>query len=337
MVIPVLAMSVLAGCGATEPQKPTAQETAAKAEKVAATNRAEQVFEATQRQEGEIARLRAEVRRAKRERAAVDAQSSREGTAPRSGRDPVGAALLSRNDRSSFRRLEASLGGRSGVAISGVGPRSRVSQAGSFQSAVAWSTSKVPVAMAAIAAGTAEPPDLTQAITASDNQAAEALWSSLGGGKQAASAANEQLRLGGDDVTQMQASVLRSGYTSFGQTSWSLKDQTAFTAGMGCTTAGRQVLALMAKTLPAQRWGLGAVGWSASIKGGWGPGASPGQAGAYIDRQMGVLATGNRKLAVSIMTQPAAGSHEAGTANLTKIARWVVAHVDRDSLPPAKC
>jgi hypothetical protein len=329
--VPFLVLTALAagGCGTQEPEAPSAEELAARAKEVAATNRAEQVVEAAERRKGEIARLETQVRRAKRERAAVDAQSSRStGAAATASR----GALLSRADRSSFRRLEAQLGGRSGVAVAEVGLGQPVSTAGSFQSAVAWSTSKVPVAMAAIAAGSTDTAALARAITASDNAAAETLWSGLGGGDQAASAADAQLRAGGDETTRIEASVVRPGFTAFGQTSWALEDQTAFTAGMECTAPGRKVLALMARTIPAQRWGLGATRWSASIKGGWGPGDTPGQAGGYIDRQMGLLESGGRKLAVTIMTQPSTGTHEAGTASLTKIARWVVSHVDRRSL-----
>jgi hypothetical protein len=48
---------------------------------------------------------------------------------------------------------------------------------------------------------------------------------------------------------------------------------------------------------------------------------------------MGILTSGGRQLAVTIMTRPAGGSHEAGTANLTRIARWVVQHVSKAGLP----
>lgn len=328
----LLAGLALGGCGAQEPEGPSAEELAARAKEVAATNRAEQIVEATERRKGEIARLEAQVRRAKRDRAAVDAQSSRSEAAESTGSR---GALFSSADQSSFRRLETQIGGRSGVAVSAVGLGRPVSSVGSFQTAVAWSTSKVPVAMAAIVAGSPDTVALSRAITASDNGAAEALWSGLGGGDRAASAADAQLRASGDDVTRIEAAVVRSGFTAFGQTVWALEDQAAFTAGMECTAQGRKVLGLMARTIPAQRWGLGATRWGASIKGGWGPGDKPGQAGGYIDRQMGVLELGGKKLAVSILTQPPTGTHEAGTANLTKIARWVVSHVDRGSLGDA--
>lgn len=318
-LVGVTALS-LAGCGGQD-ERPTS--TAAAQAEAAAAERAA----TAQRQEAELARLREEVRAEKR-KSAMDTQGSRSDSDSGPGEAGVDApGLLSAADRKAFTRLEARLGGRSGVAVSPVGLGQPVTSAGSFQSAVAWSTSKVPVAMASIAGGSAPTPALRSAITASDNAAAETLWSGLGGGQQAASATDAQLRAGGDGRTQTQASALRSGFTAFGQTRWTLTDQTAFTAGLPCTDPGSEVLGLMAETVSAQRWGLGSTSWSASLKGGWGPGAEPGQDGGYIDRQMGILERNGRQFAVSIMTQPANGSHEAGIANLDEIARWVVERV----------
>lgn len=332
-LFPLLGATVLAltGCGGQDHQ-PAA--TAAAQAEVAAAERAE----TARRQEAELERLRDEVRAEKR-KSAMDAQGSRSESSGGTSGGATGddGLLLSAADRKAFTSLESRLGGRSGVAVSRVGRGQPVTSAGSFQSAVAWSTSKVPVAMAAIAAGSGTTAALRSAITASDNAAAETLWNGLGGGQQAASATDAQLRASGDERTQTQASALRSGFTAFGQTSWTLPDQTAFTAGLPCTAPGREVLGLMADTVSAQRWGLGSTSWSASLKGGWGPGAQPGQDGGYIDRQMGILERDGRRFAVSIMTQPANGSHEAGIANLDEIARWVVDRVARraSSAPPS--
>lgn len=332
VLVPLLAASMLSlsGCGGQDPAPPT---TIAQAD-VAAVERAA----AAEREETQLERLREQVD-AEKQKSAMKTQGSRSAAAtdsPDDGSSGSGRAsdhaLLSTADRRAFRSLESQLGGRSGIAVSRVGLGQPVTQAGSFQSAVAWSTSKVPVAMAAIDAGSDASQSLRQAITASDNAAAESLWSGLGAGQQAAAASDAQLRASGDANTNIQATVLRSGFTAFGQTRWTLTDQTTFTAGLSCTAPGREVLGLMADTVSGQRWGLGSTSWSASLKGGWGPGAEPGQDGRYIDRQMGILTHDGRQLAVSIMTQPAGGSHEAGIANLNTIARWVVDRVDRRAL-----
>jgi hypothetical protein len=275
---------------------------------------------------------------------AADPTAETEKASAEAGEGGQGGAgsILSAADRQSFDRLAASLGGTSGVAVSALGLGRRVERAGSLRSAVAWSTAKVPVAMAVIAAGhqAAQQSSLRSAITASDNSAALRLWSSLGGGQAAASAADEQLRAAGDTHTRIESRTLRGGgYTPFGQTAWALTDQARFTAGLACTQAGAQVLALMNQVVSGQRWGLGSAGVQAQLKGGWGPGSQPGSSGGYLDRQMGVLMIARRPLAVAIATQPADGSHDTGTRNLTAIARWIVTHADtrRVSRQPSGC
>jgi hypothetical protein len=245
-------------------------------------------------------------------------------------------AILSSADKASFARLAASLGGASGIAVSGIGFGRKVEQAGSLRSGVAWSTAKVPVAMAVIAAGAgqAHSQDLTQAITASDNAAAERLWAALGGGTTAAQAADAQLREAGDQVTQIESRALSGpGYTSFGQTLWSLANQTRFTAGLPCTAAGAEVLGLMGRVVAGQRWGLGSTSANAQFKGGWGPGTEPGLEGGYLDRQLGVIEVRGKPLAVAIATRAADGTHETGTRNLTAITRWLASHASAGNLP----
>ena len=92
----------------------------------------------------------------------------------------------------------------------------------------------------------------------------------------------------------------------------------------------------MRRVVPAQRWGLGAVGRRAAFKGGWGPGSAPGQPGTYLDRQIGTLRIDGRTVAVAIASRPANGSHWTGTANLTALARWLVSHVDVRAVPSTR-
>lgn len=244
--------------------------------------------------------------------------------------------LLSPADRTSFARTAAALPGAEGVAVSELGRGRPVFVVGSQRRGVAWSTAKVPVAMAAISRGTASSADLTRAITASDNAAAESLWSGLGGGAGAAARATAQLRAAGDTRTRIQAQRLRAGYTAFGQTDWRLADQTRFVAGMSCTRSGRQVLTLMGRVIPAQRWGLGRVDPEARLKGGWGPGVSPGVGDGWLDRQMGIVSVRGVPLAVTLAST--APGHGGGTAALDRLARWLVAHVDvRGAAARADC
>jgi hypothetical protein len=261
------------------------------------------------------------------------AQERRDRSRARADAD---GTILSSGDRASFRRLAASLRGEQGLAVSGVGFGQRVEAEGSLRSAVAWSTAKIPVAMAVIAGGgaQAQQQDIVQALTASDNAAALRLWSTLGSDQAAASAANEQLHQAGDQHTQVEYRRLRGAeYTPFGQTSWTVRDQARFTAGLACLPAGAAVLGLMSQVVPDQRWGLGAAGVEARFKGGWGPGSEPGVAGSYLDRQMGVITIAGKPLAVAIATRPIDGSHETGARNLTAIARWLVAYANVRAVP----
>ena len=242
--------------------------------------------------------------------------------------------LLSATDKVSFRELQAQLGGRAAIAVSSTGFGDRVEQTGSPRTAVAWSTSKVPLAMAIYAAGldSAQQENLRAAITESDNAAAQALWDALGSGDRAAQAADGALRAAGDNNTMIQPQMMRPGFTPFGQTDWALDDQTRFVAGMPCLTQGQQVLELMAQVIPSERWGLSAIDPSARFKGGWGPGTRPGVDGGYVDRQTGIVTISGKPLAISILSVPADGSHDTGAANLTRIAHWASMHVNTGAL-----
>ncbi len=88
--------------------------------------------------------------------------------------------LLSTADARSFARLAEAMPGHEGLAVAPLGIGTKVERLGSLKTGVAWSTAKVPVAMAAIAAGVADANDLRSAITASDNAAADRIWQALG-------------------------------------------------------------------------------------------------------------------------------------------------------------
>ena len=243
--------------------------------------------------------------------------------APPRRRRPERSQIFSTTARRSFARLAASLPGDEGIAASAVGTGRRVERLGTFRSGVAWSTAKIPIAMAVIEdGGSADASDVRSAITASDNAAAERLWDSLGGGRAAARAADDQLRAAGDLRTRVESRRVRPEFTAFGQTVWSLADQARFAAGLACAGAGADVLALMGEVTSSQRWGLGAAR-EAYFKGGWGPGSRPGVNGGYVDRQLGVVMIDGRPLAVAIASAPADGTHETGTRHLTAIARWI--------------
>ncbi|MFC3243801.1 hypothetical protein ACFOJ6_17385 [Gordonia humi] len=130
---------------------------------------------------------------------------------------------------------------------------------------VAWSTIKVPIALAAERRNGASDSE-SAAIIDSDNAAAEALWASLGSPDQAAAAVTEVLREGGDETTTVPSQKLRPEYTVFGQTSWPLADAATFTAHLPCLPGSEHVVSLMGQV--ARQSAVGPRGDSGARHGG---------------------------------------------------------------------
>ena len=197
---------------------------------------------------------------------------------------------------------------------------------------VAWSTSKVPLAIAALRGpgGASLAASVNQAIIESDNSAADTLWRSLGGGTTAANKVDSVLREGHDTATQTQGQVVRPPYSAFGQTQWSLQNQATFTAGLPCIPDSGPVLTMMGNISGSQQWGLGVIP-SARFKGGWGPGAS----GGYLVRQLGIVIAPGGLVAIAIATEPSSGSFNDGTQILSQVANLIQRHTAE--LPAGSC
>ncbi|WKD60314.1 hypothetical protein CCICO_01300 [Corynebacterium ciconiae DSM 44920] len=204
-------------------------------------------------------------------------------------------------------RLEEQYGPM-GIAVDG-------SVHGNLTSGSAWSTSKVAIAIAADRAGVADPSVVEAAIAVSDNDAADMLWNAIGGGEDAALAANEVLRDGGDTVTDYNAFHL--GYfTPYGQTEWALKDQVRFAASLPSLDGAETTYEAMGDSSQHQPYGLATMP-NPHFKGGWGPDDS----GRYLVRQFGIV-TGpdNKDLPIAIMVKPTDGTYESGQEALTALA-----------------
>jgi hypothetical protein len=137
---------------------------------------------------------------------------------------------------------------------------------GELRESRAWSTMKVPVIVAAIAAGRADWDAIEAAITRSDNDAAFRLWERLDDG---AGDVEAVLRRAGDELTTLAREADPRGHSSFGRTVWTL---TAAVGFYGALARGEllsaedteRVLDAMSRVVPDQRWGLGAIPGSAS-------------------------------------------------------------------------
>lgn len=154
-----------------------------------------------------------------------------------------------------------------------------------------------------------------QAISASDNDAAQTLWAALRSPGQAGSATERILAKGGDG-TAVNTAVTRPEFSSFGQTVWALADQVEFAAHLPCLPGTEPVTTAMGAVAPGQDYGLGTVR-GARHKGGWGPD----ETGAYLVRQVGVL-TGKKggHTAVAVAARPASGTYADGQIMLTRPA-----------------
>jgi hypothetical protein len=167
---------------------------------------------------------------------------------------------------------------------------------GELREARAWSTMKVPVIVAAIAAGRADWDGIEAAITRSDNEAALLLWDRLDDG---AAEVEAVLRRAGDPHTTLEREPDPRGHSSFGRTVWSLAAAVTF---YGALARGEllpdedtgRVLDAMGRIVPEQRWGLGAVP-GIRFKGGWGPSERP--EGGYEVIQVGIA--GPRVIAIA--------------------------------------
>ena len=145
---------------------------------------------------------------------------------------------------------------------------------------------KVPVVVASITAGRADPLDVEAAITRSDNEAALRLFDALDDGPAEVEAV---LRRAGDDETTLEREPDPRGWSPFGRTVWSLRAAAGFYRALARGDLLREgdtnrVLDLMGRIVPEQRWALGQVP-GIRLKGGWGPGEN----GCYDVIQVGIL------------------------------------------------
>lgn len=228
-----------------------------------------------------------------------------------------------------FAQLRSEFPGQMGLAVMAVGG-DRAVTLGDWHTGVAWSTIKVPLALAALRRDPVGPADLaTAAITESDNDAAQALWISLGGGEPAAEAVEAVLREAGDTTTDVadrhnpDAAATIDHPMVFGATQWSLGDQVEFASRLPCLQQASRVLGLMRRITDEQRWGLGSfVG--AEFKGGWGP---DDDTGAYLLRQFGIIPTWSGGLAIALAAHPDSGDYDDAITMMDRMAAVVARHV----------
>ncbi|WP_024332957.1 hypothetical protein [Gordonia hirsuta] len=249
------------------------------------------------------------------------------------GAPVVPKAELDKSFRALTKAMAKNLPGRVGVAITPVNGDTPTSF-GSLKTARAWSTLKVPVAIAAQRKlGPAVLAEETKSIELSDNEAAEALWGALGGGAASVDAVTAVLREGHDVRTRVD-SELTDSYP--GLTRWDLTDQSIFAAHLPCLPGTGEVIGHMRNVGPNQQWGVArpkGKGVSAAVKGGWGP--ATGTGGKNVVRQLAVVWTPAGAYGVSLAALPASGSLTDGNAMVTRVGQWLLRNIGK--FPAGRC
>jgi hypothetical protein len=257
-----------------------------------------------------------------------------------SSRKPHAAeSAVSSDAESTFADLAASVQGRIGVAVAPFGSDPPTTYGGeALEVEHAWSSFKVPIVATLMRQGTLSNEEMEQAraaITASDNEAAAALFADLGSPRAAAKAVESTLR-DSDYPTHVETAPPPPGaVSSWGQTEWTLANSAGFYRALACGQIGLdssdtdEIIGLMSEVVSEQQWGLGSAGAAipgAAIKAGWGPNGS--ESGPYLVRQSGILRDGRSGVAVTIAAEADSGSFEGGVQVLDQVAEWVRDHVD---------
>ncbi|AZA12170.1 serine hydrolase [Corynebacterium gerontici] len=221
------------------------------------------------------------------------------------------SADLPNEIREAIAQVEEATGSRISLAIAS-GAETEPKFAGSLApTQPAWSTIKVPLSIAALRQDSSLQAVMAQAITQSDNSAAEQLWESLGGGEAAAKAVEAVLAEAGTPA-DVPATKFRPQFSPYGQTEWSTGQEATFGAQLAALPGAEPVLEQMGNVVEGQAYGLGTLR-GARFKGGWGPDTN----GAYLVRQFGVLpSVGNMGIAIAVI--PADGTYETGQTVLNK-------------------
>lgn len=203
---------------------------------------------------------------------------------------------------------------------------------GEVPESTAWSTMKVPIAVEALREGGDElDEEAAQAITESDNEAASALFGSLGDGYLPSTKVDNLLREAGDTTTLTLPNAELGGDTGFGMTQWSSADQARFAGWLACSgeEAAQHVYRLMSDLVDAQAVGIEDLD-GGHAKSGWG---TNGSTGVSTMRQMGVLEAGGRFLAMSVIIT---GEDYQGVIDeIDVLTDWLGQH--RGELPTLSC
>ena len=246
-------------------------------------------------------------------------------------------------------RFEASKGVRAGIAVAPTnGDASSVTSWGSWPGGRAWSTIKVPLAIAAsnhsggtlsgsgypygaCSAASSVNSAIASAINSSNNCSAWNLWQYLGGNSStAANAVMNTLKAGKDTSTVVPSSPTGGGLTS-GQANWSIANQALFAANIASVPDHHYTFSQMGTHSGGDNSGLYTVFPGSRTKSG-NSGASA-TATDTITRQFGIIAIGGGQCsAVALGVNGGSGSNFDWLTELAGIVKN-----NLSSLPSGPC
>ena len=173
----------------------------------------------------------------------------------------------------------------------------------------AWSTIKVPIALAAwehCADKNFVLNQTTAAIEWSDNDAAYALWRCLGSDAEASQIVGEEIAKSGVSVHVEPA---------FGTTVWPVPAQARYALHLASVPDDNPVISEMSKIYPEHSYGLGTIA-DVPFKGGWSDDADA----SYHARQLGFFTVDGVDYGVAIAARSLLGSAQDCQAALSEIA-----------------
>ncbi|AWB81983.1 hypothetical protein C3B44_06150 [Corynebacterium yudongzhengii] len=215
-----------------------------------------------------------------------------------------------------------------GIALS---DGEHVAHAGVDGESSAWSTIKVPIAIAATQNGLEDDSVIELAITESDNDASRILWNFLGDTETAALAA-EEVMVEGNGPSTLYDTVTTYYGSSFGNASWPLINQARFAANLECIDGAGPTYAAMGDIVEWQSDGLAGLD-DAHVKGGWSDELETANEYLYTYRQLGAVVTDSGTVGVAIIAHPDDGSHETARAALDELTAAFKDMLDDDRIP----
>ena len=217
-----------------------------------------------------------------------------------------------------------------GVAGISVATEHGIINVGSDGRSRAWSTIKVPVAIAAVQQKVGTESMVRAAISESSNADAAALWAALGGGAEAAATVDSLLwHYNGVAHTRHTVDEYPDEPTPIGWIPWTLNGQAGFASRLACIPEADVVWDAMGEIVPWRQDGLGRIA-GMHFKGGW----SEEEDGlySYTYRQFGALPTEDGLLGVAVIAHPEDGRHVTAERMLDDLADGIGEGVEDGSL-----